>query len=105
MNETLKWILGIVAFIVITIIIWNKTAYRDINELKINAPAFIEERGFKITSYDGYCGGWIHGGTVGYHARDKEGYLYYMDIKEWRGEYHLYNLMCLNALKVSENGN
>jgi len=83
------------------IILWNVTAYRDIEHLKNDAPSFIEKRGFTITSYDGYKGSIIHGGYTRYQARDKEGLLYNMAIGEWRGELMLYNQTCLNAVSIS----
>ena len=83
------------------ITLWNNTAYRDVKGLKLEAPVFIEERGFTITSYDGYEGSMIHGGFTWYQARDNEGLLYNMAIGEWRGEVMLYNQTCLNAISAS----
>jgi len=83
------------------ILLWNMTAYRDVEKLKNEAPTFIEERGFTITSYDGYQGSMIHGGSTWYQARDNEGLLYNMAIGEWRGELMLYNQTCLNVVSAS----
>lgn len=82
------------------ILLWNATAYRDVEQLKVEAPAFLDERGLTITSYDGYEGSMIHGGFTWYQARDKEGFLYNMRIGEWKGEIMLYNQTCLNAISV-----
>ena len=95
------FLIGIVIVLLITatvLITWNLTAYRDIEMLKDEAPEFVTERGYKITSYDGYEGNYIMGGNVWYQARDTSGYLYEMSIVEWRGELQLYNLKCLNAV-------
>ena len=81
-----------------SILLWNTTAYRDIAELEQTAPTFIEERGFTITSYDGFEGDMVHGGFVWYQARDEQGLLYSMAIGEWRGQMMLYNQTCLNAV-------
>jgi len=82
------------------VLLWNTTAYRDVEQLKVEAPSFIEKRGFKITSYNGYEGSMIHGGFTWYQARDKEGLLYNMAVGEWRGEIMLYNQTCLNAVSA-----
>ena len=82
----------------VVFITWNVGAYRDIEYTKGLAPKFIEDRGYTITSYDGYQGGLIGGGLVWYQARDSNGLLYEMAVTEWRGELHLYNVSCLNAI-------
>lgn len=80
------------------IILYNTTAYRDIAELKEKAPSFIEERGFEVTSYDGYEGSIYHGGFTWYQVRDTSGYLYNLCVGDWRGELMIYNQECLNAV-------
>lgn len=80
---------------------WNTTAYRDIKKKileKKTAPEYIELKGFKITSYQGYEGSIIHGGYVWYEAKDTSGYLYQMGIGDWRGTLMTYSLECLNAV-------
>ena len=76
------------------------SCYRDITEIKVAAPEFLKERGYRIVSYDGYnsedCG--IQGGLCWYQVKDSDGYLYTLGISEWRGEYHIYNQQCLNAV-------
>ena len=102
MKETLI-IIGIVAAVIFgSIVSWNKTAYRNVELLKIEAPKFIQERGFKITSYDGFEGSIVHGGFTWYQVRDSSNYLYNMAIGEWRGEIMLYNQTCLNAVQNSK---
>jgi hypothetical protein len=100
--ETMRdFLIGTAVVLVITatiLITWNATAYRDVDYLKEVAPEYIEKAGFAITMYEGYQGGYIHGGSVWYQARDTSGYLYTMEVKEWRGELHLYNITCLNAV-------
>jgi hypothetical protein len=78
--------------------IWNSTAYRDVNLLKIKAPIFIQERGFRITSYDGFEGSIYHGGFVWYQVRDSSNYLYNLAVGDWKGELMIYNTECLNAV-------
>ena len=77
------------------------TAYRDIPDLEINAPAFIEERGYRIISYDGYAGEPFDGGHVYYQVRDTNDYLYSLNVSDWRGKYMIYGVKCLNAVKNS----
>ena len=88
-------VLVITATILIT---WNATAYRDVDYLQKAAPEYVEKAGFTITMYEGYQGGYVHGGGVWYQARDTSGYLYTFAVKEWRGELHLYSITCLNAV-------
>ena len=95
------FLIGTAVVLVITatiIISWNLTAYRDIDKLKVAAPEYLEKMGYEIVGYEGYQGGYVSGGGVWYQARDKNGYLYTMEVKEWRGELHLYNITCLNAV-------
>lgn len=81
------------------VLTWNITAYRDVDMLKVKTPLFLQERGFKITSYDGYEGSLIHGGITWYQVRDSSNYLYVLAIAEWRGELMIYNQTCLNAVR------
>lgn len=99
MKEVLKEVLIIFVIITILGIGWNLTAYRDVELLKEKAPQFLSERGFTITSYDGYKGAIFHGGYTWYHSRDSSKYLYSLAVGEWRGELMLYNVECLNAVK------
>jgi len=95
--------IGIIATLVFgSITTWNTTAYRDVNLLKTNAPTFLQERGFRITSYDGYEGSIIHGGFTWYQVRDSSNYLYSLAVGEWKGELMIYNQTCLNAVKNSK---
>ena len=80
---------------------WNLLAYRDIEYLQEHASAHLESGWFVVTMYEGYRGGLIHGGGVWYQARDGNGYLYRMEVREWRGELHLHNIGCVNAVKNS----
>lgn len=98
------------SFVIITIVVgciigcivgYNKTAYRDIEILKKEAPKFIAERGYKIVSYDGYEGSVIHGGFTYYQVRDSNDYLYSMAVGEWRGDLMIYGQKCLNAVVVN----
>lgn len=76
------------------------SCYRDVEEIKKVAPSFLKERGYTIVSYDGYqCDIFaIQGGYVWYQVKDSDGYLYNLAISEWKGEYHIYNQECLNAV-------
>ena len=98
MKETLITIGIIITLIIGYAVLWNKSAYRDVEVLKREAPKFILERGFRITSYDGFEGSVFHGGFTWYQVRDSSNYLYNMCIGEWRGELMLYNQTCLNAV-------
>lgn len=102
MRDLLILIAIVVSIVFGCIFTWNKTAYRDVKLLKTEAPKFIQDRGFKITSYDGFEGSMVHGGFVWYQVRDTSNYLYNMAIGEWRGELMLYSQTCLNAVQNSK---
>lgn len=85
MKKTLIIIGIVVATIIGSIVTWNKTAYRDVELLKLKAPDFLKERGFRITSYDGFEGSIVYGGLVWYQVRDSSNYLYSLMISEWKG--------------------
>lgn len=94
----MKKILLILAVLASCILVYEVTAYRDVDYLKKKSSKFLNERGFTITSYDGYEGSVSHGGFVYYQIRDSENYLYSLGIGEWRGEIMIYNQKCLNAV-------
>lgn len=74
------------------------SCYRDVEQTKKDAPQFLKERGYKITSYDGYESDIIGGGLVAYVVKDSSGFIYSLEIQEWKGELHIYNQKCLNAV-------
>ena len=95
----MKNIIITISALVLIIITWNVTAYRDVDMLKSIAPKYINNMGMTIVNYDGYEGSAVHGGFVWYKATDAEGYLYEFCIGDWRGEVMVYNMTCLNAVK------
>jgi len=102
MRETLHFIIGIATLVCITGAIWNGTAYRDVHQIKKKAPKYLESFEYRIVGYEGFQGGMIHGGGVWYQVEDSDGYLYTLCVREWRGELHLYDITCLNAVKVRQ---
>lgn len=80
------------------VLIWNFTAYRDIDMLKQKSPKFLEERGFKIVSYDGYEGDPFMGGFTWYQVVDENGFRYILAVGEWRGDLMIYSQKCFNAV-------
>jgi len=84
--------------LVLSITLFLTSCYRDVESIKTKAPAFLTERGYTITSYDGYESEIIGGGLVAYVVKDSAGFVYSLEIQEWRGELHIYNQKCLNAV-------
>lgn len=80
------------------ITVFLSSCYRDVESTKTKAPAFLKERGYTIISYDGYESDIIGGGLVAYVVKDSAGFVYSLEIQEWRGELHIYNQKCLNAV-------
>ena len=89
-------------FIILITAISLTSCYRDVERIKKDAPQFLKERGYKIVSYDGYEAEPISGGFVAYQVKDSSNYLYTLEVQEWRGELHIYNQTCLNAVKNSK---
>lgn len=94
--KTTSVILGV---IIILIIGWNLTAYRDVKQLKKEAPEYLESLGYKIIAVEGYTGDPIQGGMVYYVIKDTAGYIFQAGIASWMGELMIYNLKCLNAVE------
>jgi len=94
--------LQITLIVILVLILWNSTAYRDIEYLKSESSSFLEDRGFTVVSYDGYCGEPFHGGFTYYQVRDKNDYLYSLAIGSWRGDIMIYEQECLNAVSSTK---
>lgn len=91
-------------FLSLIVLITLTSCYRDIEDIKKNAPEFLKKRGYTIVSYDGYesnLGMGFNGGFAAYQVVDNKGFVYTLEICEWNGEYQIYNQKCLNA--VSNN--
>lgn len=74
------------------------SCYRVVESIKTKAPEFLKERGYCITSYDGYESDIFGGGWVAFAVKDSAGFVYSLQIQEWRGELHIHNQKCLNAV-------
>ncbi len=74
------------------------SCYRDVESIKTKAPEFLKERGYSITSYDGYESDIFGGGLVAFAVKDSAGFVYSLEIQEWKGELHIYNQKCLNVV-------
>ena len=83
--------------LVLTMSVFLTSCYRDVKYTKKVAPEYLESLGYKIIQYDGYNGG-VAGGYVWYVVKDSSGFVYSLAIQEWRGELHIYNQKCLNAV-------
>jgi len=83
---------------ILALLISLTSCYRDVDQIKKDAPEFLKYRGYKIVSYDGYEAGLISGGYTWYQVKDSSNFVYVLAIQEWRGEYHIYNQTCLNAV-------
>lgn len=94
-------ILSVVTFIVI---LWNFTAYRDIEKLKQKAPEHLKELSFEVIGYNGYNGNFTYGGSVFYLAKTKEtpNIVYEIEVVEWRGEIQSYIPQIVNKNLISQ---
>ena len=80
--------IAIVVGILLFILLWNTTAYRDVDKLKEQAPTHLEELGFDVIGYNGYTGDFTYGGSTYYLVKREEQptILYEVAVAEWRGE-------------------
>jgi hypothetical protein len=88
-------------FLILGMTSFLTSCYRDVKTIKIQAPEFLKQRGYTIVSYDGYESDIIAGGFVAYVVKDKQGFIYQIEITEWKGEFHIYNRICLNAVSTN----
>lgn len=86
------------SILIIILMLFFTSCYRDVEKIKKIAPEFLTERGYQIISYDGYESEIISGGFVAYVVKDSGGFVYSLEIQEWEGELHIYNQKCLNAV-------
>ena len=74
-----------------------------VEDIKIHAPATVEQAGFRVVGYEGYqwtgFGRW--GGCVWYTMRREpdNGVTYEGCVSKWLNEYHIYQLSALDAIK------
>jgi hypothetical protein len=74
------------------------SCYRNVESIKIKAPAFLKERGYIITSFDGYESDIIGEGLFTCVVKDSTGFIYSLEILELGGELYITNQKCLNAV-------
>jgi len=88
----------VIGSILALILIWNLTAYRDIDHLREVEVAYLSNMQLEIINYDGYQGSVVHGGYTWYTTKDTSGYIYKLALGEWDGITMLYSMKCLNAV-------
>jgi hypothetical protein len=80
----------------------------NVPDIKTHAAATWKQAGFEVVGYEGYnwtgFGQW--GGCVWYSLRriPDNGVTYEGCISKWSGEYHIYSLNSLDAIKPRHNG-
>lgn len=74
---------------------------RNVKEVKENAEQVFEQAGFKVVGYHGYQLRLITGGLVWYSLEriPPNGIFYQAAICKWFGEYHIYNIEAVDAIK------
>ena len=80
----------------------------DMNKEKVkaNAVATFKQSGFEVVGYEGWERGLTspfgNGGALVWYTLKRipdNGIIYHAAIKEWDGEYHIYNLSAVDAIK------
>lgn len=77
----------------------------NVPEVKANAPAVWRQAGFEVVGYEGYQNGrclFVYGCGRVWHTMRRipdNGIVYHGFIEKWGGEYHIYNLAAIDAIK------
>jgi len=89
---------GIIVAIILFITLLSFTVgTRSLEDIKANAPFYLEGQGFEVVGYQGYQHSIIMGSYVWY-TMTKDDIVYECAVMKWGGEYHLYNLRAVNAV-------
>lgn len=83
----------------------NTWGLRFLDDIKENAPTFLESNGFKVIGYQGYQTNTFYGTAKVWWTVEKDTYLYECAVKKINGEYHLYNLEVKSPVNISSKTN
>lgn len=76
-----------------------RVGYRNLEDIKANAPAVWSRSGWEITGYEGYEWDPILGAQVWYILKKKDANIsYHGFLTKWGEEYHIYNLTSIDAI-------
>jgi len=92
-------IISTLAVIILVVVSWNITAYRDVEYIKENAPNYLESLGYTVLGSDGFTGGYLYGGSVFFQTKriDTPNLIYSIQVVEWRGELQSYDPQVINT--------
>lgn len=102
MNSKLKQLLPRIGVSALVVLLGGCSA-GNVEEIKRNSKATIEQAGFSIIGYEGFqwtgFGRW--GGCVWYTMKRNPdiGVTYHGCISKWGDEYHIYSLTAIDAIK------
>jgi len=87
--------------LLVTVLLAAAGCTRHVAEVKAQAPRVWQEAGFAVVGYEGYQWDPFCGGDVWYLLRKipDNGVTYHGYLCKWGGEFHIYNLQALDALK------
>lgn len=94
--------------LIIALFLLVSCSYGNLSDVQHHAPEVWKQAGFEIVGYEGYqlgnwgCFGSTHGGACVWYIVKKipdNGILYKGYIQRWGGEYHIYCLESMDALK------
>lgn len=74
---------------------------RFLEDIKKNAPVFLQENGFEVIGRQGFQTCLFQGSAVVWFTIKRDNYLYECAITKRRGEYQLYSLNIKNAVNIS----
>lgn len=81
--------------------------YKEVDDIKNHATNTFSQAGFVVTGYEGYTIGDMFqtpGGEVWYQIvrTNDNKVLYNCFLSKWGTEYHIYNMVALNAIKAGD---
>ncbi len=92
--------------IIASALLLSGCGWANLNDVKEKAPAVWDQAGFKIVGYEGFqwCNWWggSYGGACVWHTvrrNPDNGIIYHGYIHRWGGEYHIYNIRAIDAIK------
>jgi len=99
-KQTIKVVMEtIILIIFFSLFIAN--GWGNLSDVKANAANVFRTNGFKVIGYEGYNWGariGSYGGAAVYYLLEKDNIIYEAALQKWGAEYHIYNIVALNAI-------
>lgn len=100
----MKTTISLVAVGLMAALFWlGGCSYRNVADIKAHAEQMWNKNGYEVIGYEGYQVGTFEspGGRVWYivRRRGQDNVTYHGYVSKWFGEYHIYELHAIDAIK------